>query len=43
MTGLWATWAGVGLGLGSAFGAGAGVAGIVYDALLITKMTNMII
>mmetsp|Transcript_16957 Transcript_16957/g.30462 ORF Transcript_16957/g.30462 Transcript_16957/m.30462 type:complete len:869 (+) Transcript_16957:238-2844(+) len=26
-TGLWATWAGAGLGLGSAFGAGTGVAG----------------
>lgn len=33
-TGLWATWAGVGLGLGSAFGAGAGVAAITaVDAI----------
>jgi len=33
-TGLWATWAGAGLGLGSAFGAGAGVAAITgVDAI----------
>jgi len=34
-TGLWATWAGAGLGLGSAFGAGAGVAGKVFSVLFI--------
>mmetsp|Transcript_9824 Transcript_9824/g.17850 ORF Transcript_9824/g.17850 Transcript_9824/m.17850 type:complete len:894 (-) Transcript_9824:48-2729(-) len=33
-TGLWATWAGSGLGLGSAFGAGTGVAAITaFDAI----------